>query len=135
MKRVTNALVPALAVIGLVVAPATGAPRERTETVAYEHGSGAHLMDTLSVQVSELPEARPAAGEKTVSIVLEDETGRPVAGAVHQGKNVLGEICGATEAPLQLVGRQPVHVHVYAGPGCTDVSVPTTGTVTFTFAK
>lgn len=137
MKRTMKGLALATVATVVAVAPATGATRSRTETVAYESTSGAHVMDTVWVEVASdgPPEARPLAKERTVSIALEDESGRPIAGVAHQGDAELGDFCGTTEAPLTLVNRKPVHVHVYSGPGCADVSLPTTGTVTFTFAR
>jgi hypothetical protein len=135
VKHGTKVVALALTIGTGVIAPASGAPRERTETVPYERSSGAHLMDTLWIEVTGVPEARPAAGETAVSIVLEDDSGRPVAATVHQGKHELGEICGATDVPLALVSRRPVHVHVYSGPGCLDVSAPTKGSITFTFTR
>lgn len=137
MSRITKGLALATIAATVVVAPASSAPRARTETVPYERASGLHLMDVAWIEIAtgDLPEARPLAREKTVSITLEDESGRPIAGVVHQGEHELGEICGATEAPLALVNREAVHVHVYSGPGCADVSMPTTGTVTFTFTR
>jgi hypothetical protein len=94
-------------------------------------------MDVAWVEIAagDLPTAQPLAREKSVSITLEDESGRPIAGVVHQGDRELGELCGQTEAPLTLEGREAVHVHIYSGPGCADVSVPTSGTVTFTFTR
>lgn len=123
----------ALVLVALAVAPAAGARSERREMVPYDKGSGVHLMDVVWIEVSGQPDSRPLAGEKAVSIEIVDDSGRPVAGVVHQGGAELGEICGQTEAPLRLVSRKSVHVHVYAGPGCDGVSAPTTGTVTFTF--
>lgn len=137
MKRTNLGLALAAVVTVVAVAPAAGAPRTRTETVAYERASGAHLSEDVSVDVAagEMPEAAPMAREKTVSITLEDDSGRPIAGVAHQGDEELGAFCGQTEAPLTLVSRKPVHVHVYSGEGCSDVSVPTAGTVAFTFAR
>lgn len=137
MNRTMKALALAAVVTLVAVAPAAGGPRSRTETVAYETTSGAHLMDYVWVEIAKggPPQAQPLAREKSVSITLEDDSGRPIAGVVHQGDEELGEVCGATDAPLTLVTREPVHVHLYAGPGCSDVSVPTTGTVTFTFTR
>jgi Flp pilus assembly protein CpaB len=137
VKRITLAVVLAVIAIVAVVAPATGAPRSRNETVAYERASGAHLADTVWVEVAagELPAAQPLAREKSVSITLEDDSGRPVFGVVHQGDRPLAEVCGTTDAPVALVSREPVHVHLYSGEGCADVSVPTSGTITFTFAR
>lgn len=137
MNRTMKGLALATIVTAVAVAPASGAPRSRTETVAYERTSGAHLADVVWVEVAagDLPEATPLARERSVSITLEDDSGRAVAGVVHQGDHELGEICGATDAPIALVSREPVHVHLYAGPGCADVSVPTAGTITFTFAR
>lgn len=105
--------------------------------VPYDRASGVHVMDLVWFEIltGELPQARPLAREKTVSITLTDDSGRPVAGVVHQGDAELGSICGQTEAPLHLVSRKPVHVHIYSGPGCADVSAPTTGNVRFTFER
>ena len=137
MNRTVKGLALATVVTVGAVAPATGAPRSRTETAAYERASGAHLTDVawLEIAAGDLPTAQPLAREKSVSITLEDESGRPIAAVVHQGDNELGELCGQTEAPLTLSGRAAVHVHVYSGPGCADVSLPTSGTVTFTFTR
>lgn len=137
MNRLVKALVPAAVLIGSAVAPAAGAPRQRVETAAYERASGVHLMDVVWIEIAagELPEARPLGREKTVSITIADDSGRPVAADVHQGEEVLGSICGQTESPLTLVSREPVHLHVYSGAGCSDVSTPTQGTIEFTFAR
>lgn len=137
MKRVATGLVLASVLTLAAVAPAAGGPRARTETAPYERASGVHLMDVawMEIAAGELPEAQPLARERSVSITIEDDSGRPVAGAVHQGEHELGDICGSTETPLALVNREPVHVHVYSGAGCSDVSAPTTGSVTFTFTR
>lgn len=134
MRRSSRALIPSVALLVLVAAPAAGGGSERTTTVPYD--TPAVLVgDALTVEINGVPEAAPARGEKTVSVVLEDESGRPVAGVIHQGDADLGDFCGATEQPVRLVSRKPVHVHVYSGPGCSDVSVATQGTAAFTFAK
>lgn len=140
MNRVIKGLVLAAALTAAVVGPATGGPRgDRTEMVTYERPSGIHVMDIAWIEIAggvdALPESRPLAGEKKVSIAIMDESGRPVAGVVHQGDADLGDICGQTDSPLQLVSRKPVHVHIYSGPGCADVSAPTSGTVRFTFTR
>lgn len=134
LRRFTP-LLPALALVALSALPAAGARSARTEMVTYDSGSGIHVMDYVWFEFSGAPEAQPLAGERTVSIEITDESGRPVAGVVHQGDAELGEVCGRTETPLRLVSRKWVHVHIYGGPGCDGVSVPTTGTVTFTFAR
>lgn len=136
MKRSITGLVLALVVAGLV-APASGAPRQRVESVAYERASGIHLLDVawIEVDAGELPQAAPLTKEKLVSVSITDDSGRPVGAAVHQGDAELGTICGQTETPLMLVSRKPVHVHIFSGPGCDDVSAPTTGTVEFTFTR
>lgn len=137
MNRMTKGLALATVVTVVAVAPVAGAPRSRTETAAYERASGIHLMDVVWFEVAagELPQAQPLAREKTVSITIEDDSGRPVAVEVHQGEEVLADVCGSTDAPLKLVNREPVHVHVYSGAGCSDVTAPTTGSVTFTFSR
>lgn len=134
MRRPTKALIPALALFVVAAAPAAGGGSERTATVPYENPA-VLIGDAFTVQVNSAPEAAPARGEKTVSVVLEDEIGRPVAGLLHQGDHDLGDFCGATARPIPLVNRKPVHVHVYSGPGCSDVSVATRGTAAFTFTK
>ena len=135
MNRLRKIAILASALIVVALAPAGGAESERREMVPYDSGSGIHLMDVVWVEVAGVPESRPLAGEKKVSIEITDESGRPVAGVVHQGGADLGEICGQTEAPLRLVSRKSVHVHIYSGPGCEGVSAPTSGTVTFTFTR
>lgn len=137
MNRVTKCLALASTLAVVASGPAGGAPRTRTETAPYERASGIQLMDVATVEVAsgDLPEAQPLRGERWVSVAVADASGRPVAAIVHQGEAVLGDLCGESEQPLALVNREPVHVHVYTGPGCADLSVPTQGTVTFTFAK
>lgn len=137
MNRGTKGLALASALIVAVVAPAAGAPRQRTETTAYDRPAGIHLVDAAWVELitAELPEARPQAREKFVSVTVTDDSGRPVAVVAHQGETELGAFCGQTEAPLPLASREPVHVHIYSGPGCSDVSTPTAGTVEFTFTR
>lgn len=134
MNRGIRGIVLSTTLIALAAAPASGGPRERTEAVPYD-SPAAHAMDTVWVEVNGSPEASPAAGERLVSVILEDQSGRPVAGILHQGDRELGELCGATTRPVRLVSREPVHVHVYSGPGCSDISIATRGTATFTFIK
>ena len=135
--NLVKALVLASTMAVVALAPATAAPAARTETVPYERGSGVRMVDTLTINLSlgPLPEARPVAGERKVSIEITDDSGRPVAAEVHQGDAELGIVCGQTEAPLTLVSRKPVHLHIYVGPGCADVSTPTQGTAEFTFTR
>ncbi|MDQ3951588.1 MAG: hypothetical protein M3279_01295 [Actinomycetota bacterium] len=135
MNRLRKIAILASALIVAALAPAGGAESERREMIAYDSGSGVHVMDVVWIEVAGVPESRPLAGERKVSIEIADESGRPVAGVVHQGGADLGEICGQTEAPLRLVSRKSVHVHIYAGPACEGVSAPTSGTVTFTFTR
>lgn len=136
MKRSTSVLAVALVVVGLV-APASGAPRQRVESVAYENATGVWASEVVLVNVSfgDMPQAAPMAKEKHVSVSITDDSGRPVIAAVHQGEAELGMICGQSDAPLALVSRKPVHLHIYSGPGCGDVSTPTSGTVEFAFTR
>jgi hypothetical protein len=134
MRRPIKALVPSVALLLTAIAPATGAPAERTVTAPYDT-PGAQLADVATVEINGVAEAAPVRGEKTVSVALQDDSGRPVAAVLHQGDEEIADFCGATTEPVRLVSRKPVHVHVYAGPGCSDVSVATQGTATFTFAR
>lgn len=134
MNRIVKAVVPAVTLLAVAAAPVHGGPSQRTVTAPYEAPNFA-IMDSFYVQIGSAPEARPLASEKTVSVALTDDTGRPVSGVVHQGKYSLGELCGETEQPLRLMNQKPVHVHVYLGDGCSGGSVPTKGTVTFTFGR
>ena len=134
MRRPTKALVPSLALLALAIAPATGAPSERSVTVPYDNPS-VQIADALSVEVTGIEEAMPARGERMVSVALQDDTGRPVAAVLHQGNEEIARFCGAMEQPVRLVSRKAVHVHVYTGPGCSDVSIATQGSATFTFTR
>lgn len=136
MKRSTTTLVLLMIAAGSVT-PASGAPRQRVESVAYERSAGIRASEVVSINVAfgDTPQAAPLAREKKVSITIVDDSGRPVAAAVHQGEAELAMICGETEAPLTLVSRRPVHLHIYSGPGCDDVSTPTAGTVEFAFTR
>ncbi|MFN2587652.1 MAG: hypothetical protein ABR613_06010 [Actinomycetota bacterium] len=134
MNRWTRVVVPSVAFLVLLATPAPGAPRERTETVPYDT-PGAHVLDVAWVEVNGAPEAMPQRGEKTVSVALQDDSGRPVAAVLHQGDAELAEFCGEMAEPVRLVGRKAVHVHVYSGPGCSDVSIATQGTAAFTFGR
>lgn len=137
MNRMTKGLLLASVIAAGALAPAAAAPRERTEMIPYERGSGIYFADvvTANFTLGDLPQAQPMRGEKAVSVAITDDSGRPVAALVHQGDAELGMICGQTDSPLQLVSRKPVHVHIYAGPGCSDVSTPTQGAVEFTFTR
>jgi hypothetical protein len=134
MRRPTKALAPALALLVLAIAPASGAPGERTVTVPYDNPS-VQVADTVWVEVAGIEEAMPGRGEKMVSVALQDDSGRPVAAVLHQGNAELARFCGAMEQPVRLVNRKAVHLHVYTGPGCSDVSIATQGTATFTFTR
>ena len=134
MTRATKSVALATTLLLLSIAPAAGGPRQRTENVPYDTPAG-NVMDTLWVEVSGAPEASPLAREKFVSVTLQDDSGRPVAAMLHQGDEELGAFCGSTEEPVRLANREPVHVHIFTGPGCSDVSTATKGTATFTFTR
>lgn len=134
MKRIFKGLILAVTLLTVAAVPVHGAPRERTETAPYE-APNFSVMDTLWISIGSAPEARPLAAERTVGVSLTDDSGQPVGGVVHQGKYTLGELCGATEEPLRLMNQKPVHVHVFVGDACPGGSLPTKGTVTFTFGR
>ena len=135
MSRTNKAFALATALTILGIAPAAGGPRSRTENVPYDT-PGANVMDTIWIEINSAAEARPLPGERFVSVALTDDSGRPVAAILHQGDQELGgTFCGRTDRPVRLVSREPVHVHVYSGPACADVSIATQGTAAFTFTR
>ncbi len=133
MKLVTLAVACTLALV--VVAPATaGPPAGRSLSYDYQGGDGFALEGgAFYISDGDMFLARPRTGERFITVEVADQTGRPVLAAAHQGEIELGpRFCGTSER-LELATRKPVHVHLYTGPGCDGVSVPTEGTVTITF--
>lgn len=79
-------------------------------------------------------EAMPAPGEDSVSVTIEDDSGQPIAADIHQGRSSLGGVCGGDDH-IALSNRKPLHLHLQFGLAvdCGSTSIPTTGTITFTF--
>ena len=132
MKLITLAVASLLAVVAVV--PATAAP-EPQRALSYDYqGGDAFVFEGAGIFVSsDMFLAQPRTDERFVTVEVADQTGRPVMAAAHQANKELGQPFCGTSDPLRLVTRKPVHVHLFTGLGCGDISVPTEGTVTLTF--
>lgn len=131
----TKAAIVAAAGLVLMALPVAAKPDAAREvTVQYQGPNTITGEDTYVSNTG--PMAKPKPGERFLEVTVTDVSGRPVLAEVHQGNRELGPaICGATDKPVKLQGRGAVHVHLYAGAGCGEPSVPTQGTITFTFRR
>jgi hypothetical protein len=130
------ALVCALGLLSALPA-AAGPVAPRTVTVEYSGpNSFADPEGSAYASYGIFGEAKPRPGERFIRVEVTDESGRPVLAEVHQANRELGgSFCGATPNRLRLPTRRSVHVHLYLGPGCDDISAPTQGSITFTFER
>lgn len=94
----------------------------------YEDGRGSMTLIGHTV--------KPQTGERFVSVSIEDAAGQPVLAELHQGNTDLtNRFCGETPEPVKLYRTAALHVHLYAGADCDGVSLPTQGTITFSFRR
>ena len=144
---------PALAAAGAVVtvaalvSGASAAPRSRTTTASYSEpvyavAAASNVTACVVTQGGDCPaRAAALAGERFVSVKVDDTTGTTVSGVVSQDVDGDGQgdfsqpFCGATDAPVSIAPGHDVLVWVFAGgsPDCPGAG--TQGTITFTFSK
>lgn len=131
--KLAVAIVLALAFSAL---PAAAKP-DPTRQVTVEYQGPNTLADDDDAFISHIgPMAKPKPGERFVRVDVEDASGRAVLAELHQGdRDLTGRFCGEIEKPVKLRGRGALHVHLYAGAGCAEDSLPTQGTIIFTFQK
>jgi hypothetical protein len=147
-KTIVMACVAALAFATAAV-PAGAArrpkPKKRTLELAYtEPAVGAAGAGVCLQGSSCLFYGPPAAGEKTFSVVIEDDLGQPVPASVIQDTNGDGSflvtddltvgICGATDEPIEIEPGKDVAVWVWragANPPCPGTATSGTATATF----
>lgn len=122
-------------IILLLAIPASAKPGNTREVTVDYQGANTYEDDNgFMTVVSSV--AKPQSGERFVTVVIADAAGQPVLAEVHQGqKDLTGDFCGETGEAVMLDGRGRLHVHLYAGPGCDGVSLPTQGTITFSFHR
>lgn len=134
---------------GLVVVPADAAkrpkPKKRSIELPYaEPAVGAAGAGVCLQGSSCLFYGPPAAGEKRVSVSIEDDLGQPVPASLIQDTNEDGSflvtddltvgICGATEEPVEIEPGKAVSVWVWragADPPCPGTASSGTATATF----
>lgn len=133
-----------LAVVVLLVSAslqsAVAGQSSRTVSVDYDGPNGLVISAVnnytyiYTIQSDKVPAEE---GERSVSAEITDESGNPVAAAVHQGGAELGITCGAGAEKFTLVNRKPIHLHLQFGVStdCTGVSTPSSGTIELTFSR
>lgn len=137
----------------LVASSAAAAPpRSRTVTASY---AGAGLDSPADPVPAQYISAAGQGGQthavtlatlrtdRVLSVRFTDTAGQPVLAAVVQRLGAdarsdveLGRVCGSSRSPLRLARPGvPVTTYLLTGRCGTDVSVPTIGSVTFTFSR
>ena len=139
-------LMATVLMVGLVtVGGSASAGRSFVEEKDYSGSQGFSMQDQVNAYwtnlLGEIPQSVAPAGARTVSVKITDQTGQPIAGHIHvdhhgDGKKVKSfDICAETPAPLPLGRHSMVEVLVVSGTCGTDLSLPTSGTVTFTYGR
>ncbi len=115
----------------VVDAPYEGPGGSTGVVVAYPTVLGIHGSEVL---------ASPAVRERRLKVSVADTTGMAVRAVVYQvvGRSQayreLTSFCGHSGS-LTLASADPVHVVLLVGNGCSAASLPTTGSVRFTFSR
>ncbi len=147
-KTIVVASVVALACAAATV-PADAAkrpkPKKRTMELTYTDAAVGAAGAGVCLQGSScLFYGPPAAGEKTFSVVIEDDLGQPVPASVIQDTNGDGSflvtddltvgVCGATDDPVEIEPGKAVSVWVWragANPPCPGTATSGSATATF----
>jgi hypothetical protein len=131
----TKAIVAICVLMALSAVPAVAGQGD-ARIVSYEYSgpNSVELGENGSGSFGIYTVAKPRAGESSVSVEIVDESGRPVFAGLHQANRELGDFCGQSD-DLLLETKKALHVHLYMGEGCDDISTPTEGTITLTFQK
>lgn len=124
-------------VLAVSALPAAAAKPDPPRNVTVQYQGPNTVADNDDAFISRIGAmAKPRPQERFVDVAIADASGLPVSAELHQGaRDLTGAFCGETEKPVKLRGRAPLHVHLYAGPGCSGPSVPTKGTITFSFQR
>lgn len=142
MRRTRGA---GLCLVLMMVAGLAGPARSegrRVETGTYTGGGVEGVVGVSGSGQEDFGAVRfDGASERFVHAMVEDASGRPIAGEVVQLGDpgsppvVSRAFCGKTERPVKVWPGRPVHVYLYYGRGCGGevLSAPTRGTVTAVF--
>ncbi len=135
MRRITVLLAAALLATALP-APSVAADGTRTVTKAYTISRGQLQVNPQEVAwMGTQPESfLVRAGERAVTLSLNDDTGNPVLGRVEIDGDVI-RFCSETEEPIRVRRGQIVRVNVIVGPCNGGFSVATEGTIEATFSR
>lgn len=122
-----------------------GAGRTFVEEKEYSSSQGVSFDNQVNFYwtnlLAEVPMSVAPRWAKTVSLEITDQTGQPIAGHIHidedgDGKRVKShDICAKTDAPLELPPNSTVEVMIISGTCGTAFSLPTSGTVSFTYGR
>ena len=119
----------------------------RTAEITYTGSTPYVARRYVSVNENNIAGGTTPSGSKEVyvTVAITDQSGRKVAGKLVQDSNGNGttseagepafEFCGSIDKPVKIQPGVPVGVYINTGPCGSDVSVPTTGTVKFTFSN
>lgn len=137
-----------------LAAPAAAGVQSRPDQTATRDYTGAGVDGVAGVTPSLYGDDRaqggelqavtitPPSGDRTVSVRIADRTGQRVLAAVvehmdgNDADNIeLGRVCGAPATFHLVRPDRLVTVYLLVGSCGSALSVPTTGTVTFTFRK
>ncbi len=74
-------------------------------------------------------------GENAISVEVEDDLGTPVRVGIEQDGMPYRTFCRETEAPMEIIPREPFYVVLYSGHCLGGVAVATEGVVEITFQR
>lgn len=128
-----------------VAVPSAHGSSSRAVSHEYVGGSGsAGVVSAYPVVDGQAPleiVTRPHAGERSVTLQVQDSATPAVAFVVSQSprgggeREVLASGCGATAKPVRLVSTEPVQIRLLAGSACGSISVPTQGSAKLVFRR
>lgn len=148
-KALIGAIVGAL-LLGALAAPVHAGKKSKPRKVEMPYSEPAYGTAGVGVCFQGASCAffgPPAAGEKFVSVSIEDDLGTDVYASVIQDTNGDGNFlatddltvnfCGATTEPVEIEPGKDVSVWVWQGPGANPpcASAASSGTVTATFSS
>ncbi len=133
MRRLAMLLTVGMA-IGLWPALSHAADADRTVSKRYTMGRAQiHWNDTGYWVGTQREFFRAERRERSVSVSLQDDSGRPVRGRLEVGSDVI-EFCSETSKPVQIRPGQYLAVNAIFGTCGAGPSVVTEGTIRVAFS-
>ena len=122
--------------VGSMSAPSVAGADGRSVEKRYTITRGHLQLNSQEVawMGSQAEQFRARAGERSVRISLEDDTGNPARGRVEVNGDII-QFCSTTEKPIRVQPGDKINVHAVFGSCGNALAVVTEGTITATFSK